>query len=136
MIDKNYTELITISDFIGRYSYLKMAGEVGESTFGFDRYLNQRFYKSTEWKNLRAYVIVRDRGCDLGVEGYEIGGDIIVHHINQITINDLRYRSKYLLDPEYLITTQLNTHNAIHYGDESLLISEPVERRANDTRLW
>lgn len=137
MIDeKTYSELITIPDFIDRFRYLKMTGEVGVSTFGFDRYLNQQFYKSNEWKQLRSYIIVRDQGLDLGVDGYEIGGTVIVHHMNSIDLEDLRYRSKYLLDPEFLISTQINTHNAIHYGDESLLISEPIERRPDDTKLW
>lgn len=134
--DKTYSELITIPDFIDRFRYLKMTGEVGVSTFGFDRYLNQQFYKSNEWKQLRSYIIVRDQGLDLGVDGYEIGGTVIVHHMNSIDLEDLRYRSKYLLDPEFLISTQINTHNAIHYGDESLLISEPIERRPDDTKLW
>lgn len=137
MIDeKTYSELITIPDFIDRFRYLKMTGEVGVSTFGFDRYLNQQFYKSNEWKQLRSYIIVRDQGLDLGVDGYEIGGTVIVHHMNPIDLGDLRYRSKHLLDPEFLISTQINTHNAIHYGDETLLISEPIERRPDDTKLW
>lgn len=137
MIDeKTYSELITIPDFIDRFRYLKMTGEVGVSTFGFDRYLNQQFYKSNEWKQLRSYIIVRDQGLDLGVDGYEIGGTVIVHHMNPIDLGDLCYRSKHLLDPEFLISTQINTHNAIHYGDETLLISEPIERRPDDTKLW
>ena len=134
---KTYSELIELESFLDRYRYLKLGGQVGVDTFGFDRYLNQQFYKLKEWKLTRAKVIVRDLGCDLGVEGLDISGTIIVHHINPITINDVKNRNPILLDPEYLISTQLNTHNAIHYGDESLLISStPLERRPNDTTLW
>ena len=134
---KTYSELIELESFLDRYRYLKLGGQVGVDTFGFDRYLNQQFYKLKEWKLTRAKVIVRDLGCDLGVEGLDISGTIIIHHINPITINDVKNRNPILLDPEYLISTQLNTHNAIHYGDESLLISStPLERRPNDTTLW
>ena len=134
---KTYSELIELESFLDRYRYLKLGGQVGVDTFGFDRYLNQQFYKLKEWKLTRAKVIVRDLGCDLGVEGLDISGTIIIHHINPITINDVKNRNPILLDLEYLISTQLNTHNAIHYGDESLLISStPLERRPNDTTLW
>jgi hypothetical protein len=134
---KTYSELITFESFLDRYRYLKLDGQVGVDTFGFDRYLNQQFYKLKEWKLTRAKVIVRDFGCDLGVEGLDISGTIIIHHINPITINDVKNRNPILLDPEYLISTQLNTHNAIHYGDESLLVSiTPLERSPNDTKLW
>jgi hypothetical protein len=123
--------------FEERFRYLQLNGRVGEDTFGFDRYLNQVFYqRSPEWKSIRDYVIIRDNGCDLGMEGYDIGGRILVHHMNPITIEDIERNSKYLLDPEFLISTSHNTHNAIHYGDESLLIVAPIERRRNDTCPW
>ena len=134
---KSYSELIEFDTLLDRYRYLKLDGELGAATFGVDRYLNQQFYKLKEWKLARTKVIVRDMGCDLGINGLEIVGTIIVHHINPITIDDVKNKNPILLDPEYLISTQLNTHNAIHYGDESLLISEiPIERSPNDTKLW
>lgn len=134
---KSYSEMIQFDSLIDRYRYLKLNGELGSSTFGFDRYLNQQFYKLKEWKLVRAKVIVRDLGCDLGIEGLEIVGPVIIHHMNPISIDDVKNKNPILLDPEYLISTQLNTHNAIHYGDESLLISEKlIERRPNDTKLW
>ena len=133
---KTYSELITIPTFEERYRYLRLSGNVGEATFGFDRYLNQIFYRSQRWKDIRDYVIIRDNGCDLGVEGYEIHGRILIHHMNPITVKDLERESEFLLDPEYLITTVHNTHNAIHYGDESLLITAPVERTQHDTCPW
>ena len=133
---KTYSELITLPTFEERYRYLRLGGKVGEETFGFDRYLNQIFYKSEEWKSIRDYVIVRDNGCDLAVEGREIYGRILIHHMNPITTKDIVMRSKILLDPEYLITTVKNTHDAIHYGDESLLIIAPIIRTRNDTCPW
>ena len=133
---KTYSELITFPTFEERYRYLRLSGSVGEATFGFDRYLNQIFYRSQRWKDIRDYVIIRDSGCDLGVEGYEIYGRILIHHMNPITVNDIERESEFLLNPEYLITTVHSTHNAIHYGDESLLITAPIERRPNDTCLW
>lgn len=134
---KTYSELITLPTFEERYRYLKLNGRVGEETFGFDRYLNQRFYqKDPEWLKVRDYVIIRDNGCDLGIEGREIKGNIIVHHMNPITQRDILQRSKYLLDPEYLISTVKLTHDAIHYGDENILIKDPVIRRRNDTCPW
>lgn len=137
MIDiKTYSELITIPSFKERFNYLKLGGKVGEETFGFDRYLNQVFYKSKEWRSIRDYVIARDNGCDLGVDGYEIYGRILIHHINPIRKEDILRRSEFLLNPEYLITTVSNTHNAIHYGDENLLATEPIERTKNDTCPW
>ena len=136
-MNKCYSELIQFETLVERYRYLKLGGELGASTFGFDRYLNQQFYKLKEWKIARTGVIVRDNGCDLGVPGLEIVGIVIVHHINPITIDDVKNRNPILFDPEFLISTQLNTHNAIHYGDESLPISEtPLERSPNDTKLW
>lgn len=136
MTIRTYSELITLPTFEERFHYLQLDGRVGEETFGFDRYLNQAFYKSEEWLRVRDLVIVRDNGCDLGIEGREIYGRILIHHMNPITIDDIAKRSKYLLDPEYLITTVKNTHDAIHYGDESLLIKLPIERTRNDTCPW
>lgn len=133
---RTYSELITFQTFKERFNYLKLDGLVGESTFGFDRYLNQIFYRSQRWKEIRDFVIIRDNGCDLGVEGYEIHSRIIIHHMNPITIEDIRKESEYLLDPEFLICTIHNTHNAIHYGDENLLIKAPIERSKNDTCPW
>lgn len=133
---KTYSELMSLPTFEERYRYLRIGGKVGEDTFGFDRYLNQIFYKSDEWKEIRNYIIVRDCGCDLGMSDREIFGRIYVHHMNPITKEDILSRSECLLDPEYLICTSDITHKAIHYGDESLLITAPVERRKNDTCPW
>ena len=133
---KTYSELITIPTFEERFEYLKLDGRVGAETFGFDRYLNQAFYKSDEWLSIRDYVITRDNGCDLGVEGYEIYRRIIIHHMNPITKEDIIQRSKILLDPENLITTIKRTHDAIHYGDSNLLVKAPIERSKNDTCPW
>lgn len=133
---RTYSELITLSTFEERYEYLRIGGKVGEETFGFDRYLNQAFYKSKEWLAIRDEVIVRDNGCDLGVEGREINGKILIHHMNPITVKDILERSDFLLNPEYLISTVKNTHDAIHYGDDSLLVKDPIERRKNDTCPW
>ena len=133
---RTYSELSTLKTFRERYEYLRLQGTVGEETFGFDRYLNQIFYRSPEWRSIRDFVILRDNGCDLGVAGYEIYGRILIHHMNPIFVEDIYKRSDYLLNPEYLISTVLSTHNAIHYGDESLLITEPVVRRKNDTCPW
>lgn len=133
---RTYTELKTFQTFEERFKYLQLNGSVGEETFGFDRYINQRFYRSSEWKNIRNYVICRDNGCDLAVDGYEIVGRVYIHHINPITIDDFRLNSDFLLNPEYLISVTHDTHNAIHYGDEKLLINIPVERSKNDTIPW
>lgn len=135
-IIRTYSELITLPTFEERYRYLKLGGRVGEETFGFDRYINQIFYQSDEWKSIRDFVIVRDGGCDLGMPDREIHTRILVHHMNPIRQEDILRRSKFLLDPEYLICTIKNTHDAIHYGDESLLILAPVERTKNDTCPW
>lgn len=131
-----YSELIKIPTFKERFEYLKLGGQVGAETFGFDRYLNQTFYKSAAWRSVRDQVIIRDAGCDLAMEGHEIFGKILVHHMNPISMEDIVHRSKYLLDPEYLICTIKNTHDAIHYGDGSLLITGPIERTKNDTCPW
>lgn len=133
---RTYTELLKLATFEERYRYLRLSGKVGADTFGFDRYLNQIFYRSQRWKAVRDLVIIRDNGCDLGVEGYEIHGRIIIHHMNPITIEDIERESDLLLNPEYLISTVHNTHNAIHYGDENLLIKAPIERSKNDTCPW
>ena len=144
---RTYSELSRLKTFDERYHYLQLKGNVGESTFGFDRIFNQMFYKSDEWKFVRRDVILRDNGCDLGVEGHEIydldlygrgisKGRVIIHHMNPISIKDIERRSDMLLDPEYLISTILSTHNAIHYGDTKLLYSAPVERTRNDMCPW
>ena len=137
MIIRTYSELVTLPTFEERFNYLKLDGKVGEETFGFDRYLNQQFYKNDpEWKEVRRYVIIRDNGCDLGIPGREIQKRILIHHMNPITKDDILRRSKFLLDPEYLISTVKNTHDAIHYGDESLLVLDPIVRCKNDTCPW
>lgn len=133
---RTYSDLSRLNTFEDRYRYLKLNGSIGEETFGFDRFINQNFYKSPEWKAVRDFVIVRDNGCDLGIEGYEIRGKIFIHHMNPILPKDIETRSEFLLDPEYLISTTHPTHNAIHYGDESLLIQAPIERSKNDTCPW
>lgn len=131
-----YTELSQIKTFQERYDYLQLGGSVGKETFGFDRFINQNFYRSQEWKSIRDYVIVRDNGCDLGIDGYEIYGKIYIHHMNPILLKDFETKSEFLLDPEYLICATHQTHNAIHYGDESLLVTAPIERSVNDTCPW
>jgi hypothetical protein len=133
---RTYTELSSLNSFEERFRYLSLNASVGQQTFGFDRYLNQIFYRSQKWKSIRDHIIIRDNGCDLGVEGFDIYGKIIIHHMNPISLNDIERESAYLLDPEFLICTTHNTHNAIHYGDESLLITAPVERYKNDTCPW
>lgn len=133
---KTYSELSKINSYEERFEYLKLNGFVGVETFGFDRYINQRFYKSLEWKRIRDKVIIRDNGCDLGVEGYEIHGRILIHHMNPVTPDELRSNLDLLLNPEYLICVTHNTHNAIHYGDSGLLVTAPVERTAFDTCPW
>lgn len=133
---RTYSELITLPTFKERFNYLRLNGRVGSDTFGFDRYLNQNFYRSQEWKRIRNEVILRDNGCDLGCEGYEIYGRILIHHMNPITIKDIAQATEYLLNPEYLISTVHNTHNAIHYSDESILCLGPIERKQNDTCPW
>lgn len=133
---KSYHELRRFERFEDRFEYLKLGGTVGYSTFGFDRYVNQAFYASSEWKNIRRDVIVRDNGCDLGVPGYEINGSLLIHHINPMDSEDIFHGEEWILNPEYLITTTHNTHNAIHYGDSSLLVTKFVERKPGDTKLW
>ena len=134
---RTYEELSKLKTFEERYEYLKLDGSVGEETFGYDRYLNQKFYKyDPDWKKIRDEVIFRDNGCDLGIEGREINGMILVHHMNPITKDDILNRSEYLLNPNYLITTIKSTHDAIHYGSSDLLMKDPVVRSKNDTCPW
>jgi hypothetical protein len=133
---KTYHNLIKHRTFIERFRYLALRGKVGESTFGFDRWANQAFYRSREWRQVRDEIIIRDNGCDLGVEGYEIHNGLYVHHMNPITLNQIESGDSRVLDPENLITVTHNTHNAIHYGDERLLPRLPVQRRPGDTKFW
>lgn len=133
---KRYSELINIPTYEERFKYLQLKGAVGNDTFGYDRYLNQILYNSPEWKRLRNQIIIRDNGRDLGCEGYEIYGRILIHHMNPITVEDIVSRDPIVFDPENLICVSHNTHNAIHYGDENLLIMAPVERTKNDTCPW
>lgn len=129
-------EMRKFKTFVERYNYLRLCGSVGSSTFGYDRYLNQALYRSTEWRRVRDEIIIRDDGCDLGLEGYEIHGRIIVHHLNPITIEDIELQRPCLYDPAGLVCTSPNTHEAIHFSDESLLVQLPVERRPNDMIPW
>lgn len=136
-IIRSYSELITIPSFIERFRYLRLGGKVGVETFGYDRYLNQILYRTTEWKRFRNRIIVRDDGCDLGCKGHEIIGQrILVHHINPITVEDVLREDPKVFDEDNVISTILLTHNAIHYGDESLLVTAPIERKPNDTCPW
>ena len=134
---RSYSELITIPEFEDRFRYLHLKGSVGRPTFGFERWLNQRFYTSREWRQLRHHIIARDEAMDLGVDGYEIRTKIIIHHMNPMETDDIVHAEESIMDPEFLITTTLRTHNAIHYGDERQL-PRPfvVERRQGDTTLW
>lgn len=136
MLIRTYAELKRLTTFEERYRYLALNGSVGKSTFGFDRYINQQFYTSTQWRQIRHHIISRDLGCDLGVDGYEIHSRLIIHHMNPMAPIDITDGGSHILDPEFLITTTHQTHNAIHYGDERLLPRPLVERRAGDTKLW
>lgn len=136
MMNRTYSELITIPTYEDRFHYLQLNGAVGKDTFGYDRYLNQILYNSKEWKRFRDEIIIRDNGCDLAFEGYDIHGRILVHHINPITVDDVVSRNPIVFDPENVICVTHNTHNAIHYGDESLLITAPAERTKHDTCPW
>jgi hypothetical protein len=133
---RTYSEMCRYETLEERFEYLNLAGEVGSETFGFDRWINQHFYRSSEWRQVREFVIVRDNGCDLAVPGYEIYDRPLVHHINPMTPEDLIRNQAWVLDPEYLVTTTRRTHNAIHYGDASLIPKPLVERRPGDTKLW
>lgn len=136
MRTRTYSELSTYATFEERYRYLALRGQVGEATFGFDRWVNQQFYRSAEWKYIRNHVIARDLGCDLGVDGYEIHDRIIIHHMNPMNVRDIVHGDESIVDPEFLITTTHATHNAIHYGDERLLPRPLAARGPGDTRLW
>lgn len=133
---RSYTELIRINKFEDRYAYLKMEGKVGLATFGYDRYLNQMLYNSKRWRRTRDGIIVRDEGCDLGIEGREINGRIYIHHINPITVEDIELNRRVVFEPENLICSSFDTHNAIHYGNESLLPKLPIIRKPYDTCPW
>lgn len=133
---KRYSDLVKRTTFEERYHYLALRGTVGEPTFGWERYLNQKFYNSAEWRSVRRVVIIRDDGCDLGIPGREITGRIYIHHMNPMVPDHIRHAQSEILDPEYLISVSHTTHNAIHYGDENQLPRLPVERRPGDTKLW
>lgn len=133
---RSYSELRQLRTFEDRFDYLSLKGIVGQSTFGFDRWINQAFYRSKQWKDVREKVIVRDDGCDLGIQGYEIFSELLVHHMNPLSAEDIANGESWILDPEFLVTTSLQTHNAIHYGDERLLPKGPIIRQPGDTRLW
>lgn len=133
---RTYAELITLPTFEERYEYLKLGGVIGKSTFGFNRYINQMFYTSDEWKETRRKIILRDNGNDLGCDGFEIYGSFLIHHLKEITVDDIRERRPICFNPNNLITTKHQTHNAIHYGDNSLLVVAPIARSRNDTCPW
>ena len=135
-IIRTYSECIALPTFLERFEYLKLGGSVGEATFGFDRHLNQTLYRSPEWKRFRRDMIIRDMGCDLACEGREIAGKVLLHHINPLTVDDVVKRHYCIFDPENVICVSLDTHNAIHYGDEELLVLEPIVRTKNDTCPW
>lgn len=136
MIIRTYNELMLLPTFEERFEYLKLSGRVGEETFGFDRWINQKFYRSTEWKHIRDQVIIRDNGCDLGIEDREIYGKILIHHMNPISKKDILERTDLLLNPMYLISVTKQTHDAIHYSDDSILMKDPIVRSKNDTCPW
>lgn len=136
MMIKTYSELVRFKTLEERYRYLRIGGKVGEETFGFDRWMNQVFYKDPRWRDIRDEVITRDNGCDLGLEGYDIHGKIFVHHMNPVTKDDILYNFDSLLNPEFLISTSKRTHDAIHYGNEDLLPQSPIVRTRNDTCPW
>ena len=133
---KTYSELITIPTFEERFEYLQLKGSVGKDTFGYDRHLNQVLYRSPEWKRLRNQIIIRDCGCDLACEGYDIHSKVLIHHLNPITVEDVIARSRKVFDPDNLVCVSHNTHNAIHYGDVDLLATGPIIRTKNDTCPW
>ena len=133
---RTYSELITIPTFEERFEYLQLKGSVGKDIFGYDRYLNQVLYRSPEWKRLRNQIIIRDGGCDLACDGYDIYGKVLIHHLNPITVEDVLARSRKVFDPDNLVCVSHNTHNAIHYGDVDLLVTGPIIRTKNDTCPW
>ena len=136
MRSRCYSELRRLATFEERYEYLRLVGQVGEATFGFDRWVNQQFYTSVQWRRVRNEVILRDNGCDLGIPGHEVRFGLLVHHMNPMTAEDIEHGHDWILDPEYLICTSKRTHNAIHYGSADQLLREPVVRRPGDTKLW
>jgi hypothetical protein len=136
MMCRSYGELQRLNSFEDRFDYLALNGTVGSATFGYDRYLNQDFYGSRQWKTIRSFVISRDNGCDLGIDGYEIHHRVYIHHMNPMTVSDLIQGSEVILDPEFLISTTYRTHNAIHFGDKTQIAKPFVPRTANDTKLW
>jgi hypothetical protein len=136
MRTRSYRELRRLRTFEERYDYLALHAQVGVATFGFDRWINQAFYRSREWKSIRSFVITRDLGCDLGVEGFEIHEKVYIHHMNPMVVEDLTHGAEEVLDPEFLISTTHRTHNAIHYGDRNLLPKQYNPRTPNDTKLW
>lgn len=133
---RRYNDLIQLKTFEERFYYLKLHGKVGEETFGLDRYINQQLYKSRRWQNLRSQVIIRDDGCDLGIDGRQMDNYIVIHHMNPISMEDIEEERDIVFDPEYLICCSSRTHKAIHFGDEKLLLRDPIVRRPNDTCLW
>lgn len=135
-MNRTYSELITLPTFAERFKYLKLDGSIGRETFGFKRWINQELYHSDKWLKFRDKIIIRDNGCDLGVPGYDIYGSILIHHLNPVTYEDILCQNSCVFDPENAICTRLKTHNAIHYGDDSLLIVSPIERSPNDTCPW
>ena len=136
MMIRTYSELSRFDTFEDRYEYLRLGGQVGETTFGFDRWINQEFYNSREWKHVRNQVVLRDEGCDLGIPGREINGGLLVHHMNPMSSNDIVHGEEWILNPEYLVATTKDTHNAIHYGNRDLLRKPLVQRKPGDTKLW
>lgn len=133
---RRYSRLKHLGTFEERYQYLRLQGSVGKKSFGFDRHVNQAFYRSKEWRDIRHHVIGRDQGCDLGIEGYDIHTDLVIHHMNPMDLDSIRHADPRILDPEFLITTTHRTHNAIHYGDENQIPRQLVERKRGDTELW
>lgn len=136
MMTKSYSEMAQYGTFEERFEYLKLGGGVGRSTFGFDRYINQRFYASYEWQRIRDHILVRDNGCDLGIPGYEIHVNPLIHHMNPMDVNDILHREAWILDPEFLVLTTMQTHNNIHFGVSKLFPKVVTERTPSDTKLW
>lgn len=136
MKTRSYSELIRLQSFEERFEYLKLSGGIGRATFGFDRHINQKFYTSVEWKRVRQFVIVRDEGCDLGILGYEIHAELLIHHMNPMTANDILYNEEWILNPEFLITTMHTTHNNIHFGSTKSFPKVVLQRAPRDTKLW
>lgn len=136
LMNKTYSELITLPTFTKRFLYLKLDGVIGEETFGFKRWLNQEFYHSSKWLRFRDAIIIRDGGCDLGIQGHDIYGSVLIHHLNPITYEDILHQNHCVFDPENVVCTQLETHNAIHYGNKNILVPSSVERSRNDTCPW